>query len=108
MFENVTKKYDLIVSNPPYIDERDYRSLQPEIINYEPKIALVAAENGLKIYRQVIEDSHNYLNNNGYLAFEIGHNQAESIIKLGELNYLQLVLRKKDLSGFDRILIFQK
>jgi len=108
LFSNVQKKYDLIVSNPPYISEHDYKLLDVGILKYEPRLALVADENGVKIYRQIIEEAANYLHNNGLLAFEIGYNQAEEICRIAKKNQFMLIKQKKDLNDFDRILIFQK
>ncbi|MEA1972960.1 MAG: peptide chain release factor N(5)-glutamine methyltransferase [Candidatus Cloacimonadota bacterium] len=108
IFEKVQGKFDLIISNPPYIEEKEYSKLQQEIVNYEPKLALIAAEKGLFFFKKIIENAAKYLNNNGLLAFEIGANQADDVTLFGKNNNLNLILRKKDLNGFDRILIFQK
>ena len=79
IFSNVKNKYDIIISNPPYIPIKEYVALQPEITNYEPKSALVADENGLYFYRKILENAKKYLLEEGILIFEIGHNQAAEI-----------------------------
>jgi release factor glutamine methyltransferase len=72
-------KYDIVVSNPPYVDEVDFKSLQPEVRDYEPKIALVAEGEVLKYYRAICSGMARALNRGGFALFEVGYNQAESV-----------------------------
>ena len=72
-------KYDLIVSNPPYIPSKDIKNLSKDIINYEPKIALNGGEDGLKLIKKVIYKSNNLLKKSGLLALEIGLNQYKKV-----------------------------
>jgi len=72
-------KYDLIVSNPPYIPSRDIRNLNEDIINYEPKIALDGGLDGLDLIKKVIYKSKNLLKENGLLAIEIGFSQYQKV-----------------------------
>ncbi|ARC54982.1 protein-(glutamine-N5) methyltransferase, ribosomal protein L3-specific [Candidatus Riesia sp. GBBU] len=74
LFDKVPeKKYDLIISNPPYVSKNEFRKL-PQEYSYEPKVALIAEENGLKIIRKILEISKNFLSNKGVLICEVGTN----------------------------------
>lgn len=107
LYENVEGKFDLIVSNPPYIDEVDYRELDKKILK-EPKSALYGGVDGLYFYRKIIEKANEYLNENGVIAFEIGYNQKKSIFKIldehGYINHKCI----KDFNGFDRVIIARR
>lgn len=108
MFENIDKKFDIIVSNPPYI-ETDIIETLPKQVKEEPIIALDGGKDGLIFYRILINESQKYLKNNGYLCMEIGYNQKEEVIKLAEKsNVFKKIYSKKDLSGNDRIIICKK
>ena len=97
-----TRKFDVIISNPPYISESEYQTLMPEVKDHEPKLALVAEDDGLKIYKQVINDAPKYLEKDGVIVFEIGYNQGEQIKKLLEKDFEEIKVIK-DLQGNDRI-----
>lgn len=96
------RKFDVIISNPPYISEGEYQTLMPEVKDYEPKIALVAEDDGLKIYKQIINDAPKYLEKDGVIVFEIGYNQGEKIKNLLEKDFKEIKVIK-DLQGNDRI-----
>lgn len=105
LFENIKNKFDVIVSNPPYIKTDVIKTLDKEVQN-EPILALNGGKDGLTIYRKIINQAHKYLNNNGYLCLEIGYDQKEEVIKLiQETNNYKNIYSKKDLSGNDRIVI---
>lgn len=105
LFENIEDKFDIIVSNPPYIKTDIIKTLDKEVQN-EPILALDGGKDGLTIYRRIINQAHKYLNNNGYLCLEIGYDQKEEIIKLiQDTNNYKDIYSKKDLSGNDRIVI---
>lgn len=78
----VLHAFDAIVSNPPYIPERDRASLHPEVRDHEPATALFAGEAGLDIYRRLIPQAYSALKPNGLLALEIGHGQQEALASL--------------------------
>lgn len=107
LFKNISGTYDLIVSNPPYIDKKDYESLEKELY-FEPKSALYGGIDGLDFYREIIKNANNYLNDKGHLVFEIGYNQKEALNKLminqGFINIKNI----KDFNDFDRFIIAQK
>ena len=100
------KKFNAIVSNPPYIPTKIIDELQDEISKYEPRIALDGGIDGLNFYRRLINESQNFLNDEGFLAFEIGYNQAESIKKFAK-NIFNCVEVIKDLSNLNRVMILR-
>ena len=101
------KKFDIIVSNPPYIRKDEIKKLSEEV-QKEPKIALDGGEDGLDFYRIITEQAINYLKTGSFLCFEIGYNQKNDVIKIieDEQNYKNTYC-KKDLYGNDRIIISQ-
>lgn len=108
LFENINDKFDIIVSNPPYIKQDVIKTLDKEVQN-EPKIALDGGKDGLEIYRRIIDEAYKYLKHNGYLALEIGYNQKDKAINLIEnTKKYTNTYSKKDLAGNDRIVICKK
>ncbi len=97
-------KYDIIVSNPPYISTVDYDSLDDEVKLYEPRLALLAGRDGLDVYRRILITAKKYLNSNGKLYFEIGDKQATAISEIACNNGYQNIELKQDLTGRDRYL----
>lgn len=105
IFSNIKEKnFDIIVSNPPYIDEIDMKTLEKEL-SFEPQNALYGGKDGLFFYKKIILGSLDYLSANGVLAFEIGYNQMKIISNLLIENGFEILLQKKDFAGFDRIII---
>lgn len=107
LFENVNEKFDIIVSNPPYIETSTIKNLSKEVQN-EPYIALDGKEDGLYFYKEIAQNANDYLNNEGIIAFEIGYNQKESVEKILEENNFINIYSIKDLSGNDRVVIGYK
>lgn len=105
MFENIKEKYDIIVSNPPYIESKKIIKLDKQVQN-EPHLALDGGQDGLEFYKILANEAHKFLNENGYLCMEIGYNQKEQVIQLlkENKNYKE-IYSKKDLSQNDRIII---
>ncbi len=103
LFEKVEGKFDIITSNPPYIDTGLIQGLIPEIWQYEPRIALDGGEDGLIFYRKIAGDAPKYLKNGGYLLFEIGDTQGEAVAGLMLENGFSGVSVHKDLAGLDRV-----
>ena len=99
------KKYDIIVSNPPYIKACEINNLMDDVKLYEPHTALDGGEDGLIFYRRIIEESKLTLNENGILAFEIGHDQGLDVRILMEEAGFSKVKLVKDLAGLDRVLL---
>jgi release factor glutamine methyltransferase len=103
LFENIDGKYDMILSNPPYIRSGDVKTIMKDVRLYEPKLALDGHEDGLYFYKRIIKDAREYLNENGVIIFEIGYDQAEDIRSLlVESGYTDIEVIK-DYAGFDRI-----
>jgi release factor glutamine methyltransferase len=97
-------RYDLIVSNPPYIRSNEINELQEEV-KREPKIALDGGEDGLTFYRRIVKDSVNYIKFGGIIAFEVGFDQAwdvKDILVDGGYSDIEVV---KDLQGIDRVVL---
>ena len=104
MFDNLNKKYDIIVSNPPYIETSVIDTLEKEVKS-EPHIALDGGADGLEFYRRIAKEARKYLKENGTLLFEIGYNQGESVSKLLMDNDYNNVRIIKDLSENDRVCV---
>ncbi len=103
IFENIINKYDIIVSNPPYIKTNIIQTLEKNVKDYEPILALDGGETGLIFYEKIISSAYKYLNNNGYLIFEIGHDQAEDVKNIMGNNNFYNITVLKDLAGLDRV-----
>lgn len=104
LFTHINQKFDMIVSNPPYIPYSEKNNLQIEVQKFEPEIALFAENNGYYFYETIIKNSHKYLNQNGILLFEIGINQAETIKQLFRDNNYTNIFVEKDVTGIDRVI----
>ena len=102
IFDNIDEKFDIIVSNPPYIDRKDEVTMQDNVLKYDPHLALFAEEEGMYFYRKIIEQANDYLNENGVIFFEIGYDQKDKIIKLADLNGYSAEVYK-DINGRDRM-----
>lgn len=100
-----SKKYDIIVSNPPYIEEEEIEKLMDDVQKYEPHTALSGGSDGLDFYRKIVNQSIEVLNENGILAFEIGYNQGKAVKSLMEENNFKDVRVIKDFASLDRIVI---
>ena len=102
LFEKVRseEKFDLIISNPPYIPRGT--ELQEEV-KFEPEIALFADEDGLAVYRKIIEEAPDFLNKGGYLFFELGINESEKVKSMMSEFFSEIVV-EKDFAGIDRVI----
>lgn len=107
LFNNINEKFNIIVSNPPYIETSVIETLSSEVKS-EPKLALDGGEDGLDFYRRIINEAHEFLEKSGYLCLEIGYNQKEKVINFikNSKKYCN-IYSKKDLAGNDRIVICQ-
>jgi len=97
--------YDAIISNPPYIPEKDISMLAKDV-QAEPHVALDGGEDGLDYYRRLLEEGRNRLTENGFLAVEVGDGQAEDVLLLAKQLKWQLLKSVKDLLGITRVLIW--
>ncbi len=103
IFENITEKYDFILSNPPYISYEEMKTLSKDILDYEPHNALEAENEGLYFYEEITKRSLNHLKVGGYLIYEIGYLQAEAVKNiLASYGFTDIEILK-DLSGLDRV-----
>ena len=99
---------DIIVSNPPYIEDQVIEGLERDVKDYEPRLALAGGNDGMDFYNRIIEDAYDYLKLGGKLVFESGHDQAEKILKkMAQVGYTK-AYTKKDIQGFDRLVAAYK
>jgi len=99
------EKFDLILSNPPYISNEEYKTLPPEVLA-DPKVSLVANDDGLGAIETLVKEAPNFLGKGGRLMFEIGYNQAERVSKLTEKDpRYKSIVQIKDLNDIDRVVI---
>ena len=108
IFKGLKKeKFDVIISNPPYIPTKDILALDDEVKKYDPTIALDGGEDGLYFYREIAQASPQFLKENGVLVLEIGYNQGESVKKVLQNNFKNIRI-KKDYGGNNRIVVATK
>ena len=103
LYEAVRGRFDIIVSNPPYIASAEIESLMPEVRVHEPRMALDGKEDGLSFYRRIITGAGEYLVPGGRIFFEIGFDQAMAVSELLHENGFQDIHVKKDYAGLDRV-----
>lgn len=105
LFENIEKKFDLIISNPPYIKTDEINLLSKEVQN-EPHLALDGGQDGLYFYKRIITEAYKFLNENGYLCLEIGEDQKDDVINIiKQSGKYENIESYKDLGGNDRIVV---
>lgn len=107
LFENIKNKYDIIISNPPYIKSEDMNFLQEEV-KKEPVLALDGGVDGLDFYKTISEESRDYLKKDGFLIFEIGHDQYDKVKEILINNKYIDINYKKDIQGFKRVIFGKK
>lgn len=103
MYSQLTGKYDIIISNPPYIPTQDIGGLMEEVKDHEPVLALDGKEDGLHFYRVIINGVNQFLKNDGYVFFEIGYDQADAVCDLLREAGFMNIKRIKDLAGLNRV-----
>ena len=109
LFENIEyKKFNMIVSNPPYISSDETDVMSEDALLHEPSEALFAGSEGLYFYNSISQKAMEYLDDNGYLLFEIGYKQGEIVAKMMETYGFKNVEIAKDLAGNDRVVVGQK
>lgn len=103
LFTQITGRFDMIVSNPPYIATAVIETLEPEVRLHEPMNALDGTADGLHFYKKIVTESRAFLNKGGALLFEIGYDQGEAVSKLmQEAGFVRIGI-KKDYAGLDRV-----
>ena len=103
LFEKVSGRFDVIVSNPPYIPAAVIETLMPEVREYEPRLALEGADEGLEFYKKIAGAAEEYLKPEGWLFFEIGCEQAEAVSAILMENGFRDIHTVRDLAGLDRV-----
>lgn len=105
LFEKVEGKFEIIVSNPPYIASAEVEKLMPEVRDHEPRMALDGTEDGLYFYRRIIEEAGKHLVSSGMLFFEIGYDQGQAVSKLMRTEGYCEVQVVQDYAGLDRVVL---
>ena len=100
-------KFDMIVSNPPYIDAKDMLELEPSVADFEPHLALYGGEDGLDFYRAIIKNYKSVLKPGGYIAFEFGEDQGNDICRILQENGFTVLERTKDFHDTERAVLAQ-
>lgn len=106
-FENIGGKFDLIVSNPPYISAKEMEELALDVKNWEPELALTPGGDGLSAYREIASKLRSFLNNDGLGLFEIGYAQGQDVCEIFIANGFGNVRVEQDMNGHDRIIVVQ-
>lgn len=102
LFENITGKFDLIISNPPYVTNEEYEGLESHVKDFEPKSALLG---GLEFYKKIAAQAKDFLNEKASLVFEIGETQGEEVSQILKKEGYNNIFCGKDLCGKDRVII---
>jgi release factor glutamine methyltransferase len=102
------KKWDIIVSNPPYVGRNEFDTLEPEVRFWDPPNALIGGETGIEYPSRLIQEAVNRINEQGFLLMEIGDTQSEILIREGKQWKWKNIRKNHDYSGKDRFLAFQK
>lgn len=105
LFEKVEGKFEIIVSNPPYIASAEVEKLMPEVRDHEPRMALDGTEDGLHFYRRIIEEAGKHLVSSGMLFFEIGYDQGQAVSELMRTEGYREVQVMQDYAGLDRVVL---
>lgn len=105
LFEKVEGKFEIIVSNPPYIASAEVEKLMPEVRDHEPRMALDGTEDGLLFYRRIIKEAGKHLVNSGMLFFEIGYDQGQAVSELMRTQGYREVQVVQDYAGLDRVVL---
>ncbi len=107
LFDGITQRYHVIVSNPPYIPPDVIEGLMAEVRQYEPRLALDGGRDGLMFYRRITENAISFLEPGGYLFYEIGHDQAETVAGILQQAGFSDIVCRKDYAGHDRVVFGQ-
>ncbi len=105
-FSSINRKFDVIVSNPPYIKKSEVSKLKKDVYVYDPYIALNGGSNGLEAYEMISNQAKFYLNDKGVILMEIGLGQLDLVKKIFRMNGFTTILEEKDLQGINRVVGF--
>ena len=107
LFENINEKFDIIVSNPPYITYDEIPALERQVLDFEPETALIASDNGLFFYKEIIKNKE-FLKNDGMLFFEVGHTQSSAVSELLKNAEFTDIDTVRDFNGINRVVYARK
>ena len=105
--ESINFKFDIVVSNPPYIPSKDIKKLSKDVKKFDPLISLDGGEDGLSCYRLIVKDLKRVITKNAIIIIEIGCNQSKLVEEIFKKNDFKLVKKYNDINGLDRVLTFQ-
>jgi len=103
-FDGVNERFDVILSNPPYITTRDIDLLEPDVRDYDPRLALDGGQDGLDPYIHIIPELRHFLNPHGAVFFEVGHGQSGDVANRLAENGFTKIAATKDLGGIERVI----
>lgn len=107
-FDKTAERFDIIVSNPPYIRSDVVKGLEPEVTKFDPMVALDGGPDGLDAYRAIAQSAASHLEDQGIIGLEIGFDQRDDVTQIFELEGFFLVEERRDYGDNDRILVFAK
>jgi release factor glutamine methyltransferase len=99
------RRYEIVVSNPPYVREGDVERLDPSVAAHEPRKALYAGPDGLRAYREILGDGRDILQPGGVLVLEISPELCEAVMQIAERERYEVLKIERDLSGMERMLV---
>ncbi len=102
------RRFDLVVSNPPYVPSAELEGLAPEVRDHEPRLALDGGRDGLDFYRRLAANAADVLGADGALVVEIGHGQADAVTEIVREAELRVVDKERDLAGIERVLTVRR
>ena len=103
MLDKVDYKFDVIVSNPPYIAKKDIKSIDSNVLKYEPHLALFGGEDGLLYYKKILQQAKKNLKEKSLIALEIGYDEKEKVIEIAKTFFPNSTIKSlKDLNNYDR------
>ena len=105
--ESINFKFDIVVSNPPYIPSKDIKKLSKDVKKFDPLISLDGGEDGLSCYRLIVKDLKRVITKNAIIIIEIGYNQSKLVEEIFKKNDFKLIKKYNDINGLDRVLTFQ-
>ncbi|MBB5275845.1 release factor glutamine methyltransferase [Rhizobium rosettiformans] len=105
-FDQTPERFDIIVSNPPYIRSAVVAGLEPEVVKYDPMAALDGGSDGLDAYRAIAEAAPGHLERHGVVGLEIGFDQRNEVVQIFELAGFSLLEERRDYGANDRVLVF--
>ena len=105
--ESINFKFDIVVSNPPYIPSKDIKKLSKDVKKFDPLISLDGGEDGLSCYRLIVKDLKRVITKNAIIIIEIGCNQSKLVEEIFKKNDFKLIKKYNDINGLDRVLTFQ-